>query len=111
MTRELAMIDIYAMRRANGDWFALDDYGRLRVPVFRSRREAIEAQWCNPEMMLFRPVVLDEHMLDQLEPSEIEGNAGYWLVNNPSINLKRGQPLEHASLVLLIRNATQRPQG
>jgi hypothetical protein len=24
------MSDIFAMRRANGDWFALEDYGRLR---------------------------------------------------------------------------------
>jgi hypothetical protein len=30
------MTDLYAVRRANGDWFALEDEGRLRVPVFHS---------------------------------------------------------------------------
>jgi len=32
------MSSLYAMRRANGDWFALDDSGRFRVPVFSSQR-------------------------------------------------------------------------
>jgi hypothetical protein len=94
---------MYAMRRANGDWFAFDDDGRLRVPVFRSASEAMQARSLNPGMLLFSPVALDESALDDLAPSETAGDAGYWLVNNPSINLKRGRPLEHAQLALLIR--------
>jgi hypothetical protein len=101
------MTFIYAMQRANGDWFALDDYGRLRVPVFRSTREAMEARWCNPGMLLFKPVVLDERALNDLAATGTEDNAGYWLVNNPSINLRRGHPLEHEQLDLLIHSATQ----
>ena len=96
---------MFAMRRANGDWFAFDDDGRLRVPVFRSNSEAMQARSRNPGMLLFSPVVLDESALGDLAPTETEGNAGYWLVNNPSINLKRGRPLEHAQLALLIRGA------
>ena len=100
---------MYAMRRANGDWFALDDYGRLRVPVFRSTGEAMEARTRNPGMMLFKPVVLDEGALFDLSPTEAEGNAGYWLVSNPSVSLRQGRPLEHSQLTLLIGGATEQP--
>jgi hypothetical protein len=96
---------MYAMRRANGDWFAFDDDGRLRVPVFRSASEAMQARSLNPGMLLFSPVVLNESALGDLAPTETEGGAAYWLVNNPSINLKRGRPLEHAQLALLISGA------
>jgi hypothetical protein len=102
---------MYAMQRANGDWFAFVDHGRLRVPVFHSTSEAMEARWCNPGMLLFKPVVLDERALNDLAPTEAEDNAGYWLVSNPSINLKRGRPMEHEQLLLLVQDAVQPLEG
>ena len=105
------MTSMYAMRRANGDWFALVDDGRLRVPVFHSTSEAMEARWCNPGMLLFKPVVLDDPALDDLGATETEDNAGYWLVSNPSIRLKRGRPLEHEQLVLLVQGVAQPLEG
>lgn len=102
---------MYAMQRANGDWFAFVDHDRLRVPVFHSVSEAMEARWCNPGMLLFKPIVLDERALDDLAPTEKEDNAGYWLVSNPSINLRRGRPLEHEQLVLLVQGAQQPAEG
>ncbi len=101
------MTNMYAMQRANGDWFALLDNGRLRVPVFHSASEAMEARRSNPGMLLFKPVVLDERALDDLAPTQAEDNAGYWLISNPSIKLKRGRPLEHEQLVLLVNDAVQ----
>jgi hypothetical protein len=94
---------MFAMQRANGDWFAVKDNGRLRVPVFRSSREAMEARARNSGMMLFKPVGLDEVALTDLAPTKTEGGAGFWLVDNPSMNLSQGQPLEHAQLALLLR--------
>jgi hypothetical protein len=38
------MKEIYAMRRANGDWFALEDHARLQVPLFHSSHEAMMAR-------------------------------------------------------------------
>lgn len=105
------MTSLYAMRRANGDWFALNDYGRLRVPVFHSTSEAMEARRRNPGMLLFKPVVLDDLALDDLAPVETEDKAGYWLVSNSSINLKHGRPLEHEQLVLLVQGAAQPLEG
>jgi len=103
------MTCMYAMQRANGDWFAFVDHGRLRVPVFHSASEAMEARSRNPGMLLFKPVMLDERTLNDLSPEETEDNAGYWLVNNPSSNLRGGRPLEHSQLVLLASGAEQQP--
>ncbi|MDQ3821515.1 MAG: hypothetical protein M3362_28075 [Acidobacteriota bacterium] len=101
------MTSVYAMQRANGDWFALDDYGRLRVPVFRSPNDAMEARSRHPGMLLFKPVVLDERALNDLAPTGEEDSAGYWMVSNPLIKLRRGRPLEHEQLVLLVNEAAQ----
>lgn len=102
---------IYAMQRANGDWFALNDHGRLRVPLFHSASDAMEARRSNPGMLLFKPVGLDERTLNDLAPTGAEDNAGYWLVSDPSIKLKRGRPLEHEQLVLLIQDVAQPLEG
>jgi hypothetical protein len=101
------MSSLYAMQRANGDWFAVKDQGRLRVPVFRSNGEAMQARARNLGMMLFKPAVLDERALNDLTSTD-KGGACFWLVNNPEVNLSRGHPLEHAQLVLLIRDSVQK---
>jgi hypothetical protein len=102
---------MYAMQRANGDWFAFADRGRLRVPVFGSSSDAMQARARNSGMMLFKPIVLDERALNDLAPTEDEDTTCFWLVDNPSINLNRSRPIEHAQLALLIRDAVQQPQG
>jgi hypothetical protein len=94
------------MQRANGDWFAFDDHGRFFVPVFRSISEAMQARARNLGMLLFRPVMLDERALKELTPTG-EGAACFWLVDNPSINLSRGRPLEHAQLALLVHDPVE----
>lgn len=100
------MSSMYAMQRANGDWFALDDRGRLRVPVFRSRREARQAHARHWGMLLFKPVVLDEAALKGLAPTN-ESVTCFWLVENSSLNLNRGRPLEYAQLALLVNDSTE----
>jgi hypothetical protein len=100
---------MYAMQRANGDWFAVKDEGRLRVPVFQSTSAAMQARARNSGMMLFRPMVLNERALNDLISTD-EGSTCFWLVNNPEVNLSRGSPLEHAQLVLLIRDSIQKLQ-
>ena len=39
------MKTLYAMRRANGDWFAVADNGNLRMPIFKSNADAMTAYW------------------------------------------------------------------
>lgn len=101
---------MYGMQRANGDWFALNDGERLRMPVFRSNVEAMQARTLNSGMMLFKPVVLDERALASLAQTKTEAAACFWLVNDPFNNLRRGQPLEHAQFVRLIREPVELSQ-
>jgi hypothetical protein len=93
---------MYAMRRANGDWFALDDRGHLRVPLFHSRRGAMHARACHPGMVLFSPVELDERTLEDL--ATVDGNClvSFWLVEGPPAKLDRVYPLEHGQIALLV---------
>jgi len=97
------MNDMFAMRRANGDWFTVDTGGRLHVPVFRSRGVAMQSHWRNSGMMFFKPAVLDEQALKDLAPAAEASGFGFWLVDDPSADPRSGRPLNHAQLTLLVR--------
>jgi hypothetical protein len=97
------MSTLYAMRRANGDWFALDDSGRFRVPVFRSRRGGMLARVGHWGMQLFKPVALDGRALKELVPAGGAGETDFWLVDDPFTSLNRGRLLDRAQLSLLMQ--------
>jgi hypothetical protein len=92
------MSDLYAMQRANGDWFALDDHGAFRVPVFRCNSDAMQARAFNVEMLVFSPVVLDVLAVKDLARENGAGPAHFWLVDQATVNLKHGHRIEHAEL-------------
>jgi len=97
------MDDIYAMRRANGDWFALEDHGRIRVPLFHSSHDAVMARVRNFGMLLFKPVALDARLLKEIAPaggSEVD----FCMVNDPFASLIRSSRMKHSELALLINN-------
>jgi hypothetical protein len=96
---------LYAMRRANGDWFALDDRGRFRVPVFSSPQGGLMARVNNWGMRLFRPVALDARSLGELVPAGGGGETDFWLVDDPFNGLGRGRLIDRARLSLLVRDA------
>ena len=96
------MSNLYAMRRANGDWFAFEEQGRLRMPVFGSSREAMQARERNWGMLLFKPVVFDERALNDLDPPGRETTAYFWLANGSSTKLAHGEPIDRAQLALLM---------
>jgi hypothetical protein len=98
---------MYAMQRANGDWFALNQREGFRVPIFSSNREAMQARAFNVEMLVFKPVLVDERALKDLAPVNGQPTAHFWLVNDACVNMKRGVALEHSELAVLIRNGTQ----
>jgi hypothetical protein len=95
------MSDIFAMQRANGDVFALDDHGRFCVPLFHSSRDAMTARLRNTDMLVFKPVALDARLLQELVPKAGQNNVDLLLVNDPLRSLKRGSRVEHAELALL----------
>ena len=92
------------MRRANGDWFALDDRGGFRVPVFCSIRDGVLACVSHTGMLLFRPAALDEAALSDLGPASGGGDVYFWLVDTPFTDLKRGRRVGHAHLAALLRD-------
>ena len=103
------MSDIYAMQRANGDWFALEDHGRLNVPLFHSSHDAMMARLRNFGMLLFEPVALDARMLKEIVRVGGASDVDLCMVNDPFASLNRGCPVEHAQLALQMRNPDERP--
>ena len=96
------MSSLYAMRRANGDWFALDDRGRFRVPVFGSRWGGMLARVSHWGLRLFKPVALDGRALEELVPADGVGETDFWLVDDPFTSLNRGRLIDRAQLSLLV---------
>src|SRR5438270_7272843 len=101
---DLPTSGIYAMRRANGDWFALEARERLRVPLFHSSHNAMIARLRNFGMSLFKPVVLDARLLAEILQLGAAGDVDYCLAKDPLAKLKRVSPVEPAQLALLISN-------
>ena len=97
------MSALFAMQRANGDWFALDDHGCFRVPVFRDSGAAMVARSREAGMECFRPVLLDEITFKNLTTTD-GGKACYWLVEDPLMKLSRGRALDTPELGLVMRN-------
>ena len=83
------MKTLFAMRRANGDWFSIDDGGAFRVPLFQSSGDALLARTQETGMECFRPVLLDALAFENLTTTD-EGKACFWLVADPLRKLKPG---------------------
>jgi hypothetical protein len=91
------------MRRANGDWFALEDHSRRLVPLFRSSHDAFMARLRSVEMLVFSPVALNPRLLNEIVNDQ--SDVDFCMVDNPFASLKRGEPLPHAQVISLIANA------
>jgi hypothetical protein len=96
------MSSLFAMQRANGDWFALDDRGRFRVPLFSSRQSGLMARVNHWGMRLFKPVALDGRALGELVPADSASETDFWLVDDPFTNLNRGRLIDRAQLSQLV---------
>jgi hypothetical protein len=91
------MGSLFAMRRANGDWFGLEDSGQTRVPVFFSSGEAMVARSRDTGMECFR----HKRALEQLKTAEGD-TSPFLIVSDPLRSLKRGRRLGFSELALLI---------
>lgn len=101
------MSHIYAMRRANGDWFALEGHGRLSVPLFHSSHDALMSRLRNFGMLLFEPVALDARLLREVAPAGAKSDVNFCIVNDPFADLNRGSQIDHARLALLMKNSNE----
>lgn len=101
------MSKMYALQRANGDWFALNEQGRLCVPVFNSSSDAMHARSINFEMLHFKPMTLDERAINDLRSAETEDFASFLVISDPTLNLNHGRSIDHAQLALLSQNGLE----
>jgi hypothetical protein len=101
------MKEIYAMRRANGDWFAVEDHGRLSVPLFHSNHDALMARLRNFGMLLFEPVALNAQLLKEVAPAGAGSDVDFRMVNDPFGSLNGGSHLARPQLALLMSNPSQ----
>ena len=97
------MKTLFGMRRANGDWFALDDRGAFRVPLFQSSGDAMLARSRETGMECFKPVLLDELTFKNLTTTD-DGKACFWLIEDPLMKLSRGRALDVPELARVMRN-------
>ena len=96
------MLELYAMRRARGGWYAVANGAGLHVPVFRSRGDATRARLCNWRMLFCKPVRLDERAVIDLATREGETRVDFWLVDDPRAGLENGRAMDHGRLARLI---------
>lgn len=99
------MNNIYGMRRANGDWYAFEVRGRLRVPLFQSREAAMISRLRNFEMLLFKPVALDAQLLEGMFPVSTAREVDFCMIKDPTRSLKRGNVVEHAEVASQVASA------
>jgi hypothetical protein len=95
------MKSFYAMRRANGDWFALSEGDRLMMPVFWSAGAAMTARSRDSGMECFRPVALDACILGKLKISDGD-TASFLIVSEPLRKLKHARRIGFAELTHLL---------
>lgn len=90
------------MKRANGDVFALDHNGGYCVPLFHSSSDAMTARSRNTDMLLFKPIALDDRLLREIAPQRGRRDVALLLVEDPLRSMRHGRLLQHAELVLLM---------
>lgn len=101
------MTSMYALQRANGDWFALNERGRLCVPVFNSDSDAMHARSLNFEMLHFKPMRLDERAINDLCSAKKEEAASFLMISDPTLSLSRGRSIDYTQFELLSRNGRE----
>ncbi len=101
------MDTFYAMRRANGDWFAVADKDDLRMPIFKSSGDAMIARSRDSGMECFRPVMFDARLLEDLRRTDGD-SAAFLMIADPSRHLKHGLRLSFTELAPLMIDLTKR---
>jgi hypothetical protein len=95
------------MQRANGDWFAIREPLRFRVPLFPNVNEAKAARAFNVELLVFSPALFDERALKQVGQLEEDRAVYFWLVDGTSRNMRRGIALERDELERMLDRADE----
>jgi hypothetical protein len=99
---------LFGMQRANGDWFAIKEPSRFRVPLFTSVDEARATRAFNVDLLVCRAVLFDERALKQVAELETNRTFYFWLVDEYSRNMRRGVALERDQVELMLNDPDAR---
>ena len=102
------MSNLYAMRRANGDWFSFEDDGKLFVPVFHTPHDAFMARLRTVEMLVYSPTELTAQFLDEIAGQDTASQ--FCIITNPFASLKRGVSLPRAQVLSLLTTEVTAPR-
>jgi hypothetical protein len=100
-------MSLYGMQRANGDWFAIKDTERFRVPLFTGMKEAMDVRAFNVEMLVFSPAPFDERALKACGEVECGRPVCFWLVEKASRNMRRGVTLRHEEVAQMLTGSDE----
>ncbi len=95
-------MSLYGMKRANGDWFAIKEPLRFRVPLFSSVDAAKSVRAFNVELLVFSAALFDDRALKQIGQLEEDRKVYFWLVDESSRNMRRGVALERDQVELML---------
>ena len=107
------MDELFVMRRANGDLFAEQIQGRLRIPVWSSAEAVARYKALNPELVFFWPVRLDRRLIKQVTVGlESDETPEFFLLSDdaPAAMLDDGNPIAIGELFPETEAASQ-PTG
>lgn len=86
------MQTLYAMQRANGDWFTMNINGKTCIPLFRNSFLAERAYTTMGEFLVYRPHMFTQKELNQVTAAKNQSSPVFWLVdeNDTALNLRHG---------------------
>jgi hypothetical protein len=98
------MSTVYAMRRANGDWFSSEVDGKLSMPMFHSVHDALMSRLRNFGMLMYKPIQLDSRLLKQLLSQDGGQDLAFRLIEDPFASLDRGQHIDLGQLLNILQH-------
>jgi hypothetical protein len=104
-------MDMYAMQRANGDWFVHEINGRLSLLLFHTVHDALMSRLRNFAMLVFKPVRLDSSLLSQLISEGGGKDFDFCMLEDPFVRLEHGQMVRSGKLLNLTNPPLERFAG
>jgi hypothetical protein len=89
-------MDLYLMRKANGEPFWLELDGNRYLALWPSHQAALRYKAKNPELVVFLPAKLDRNWAIRLRQMAIGETMRFWLLDeeDPSASFESGRIIE-----------------
>lgn len=94
------MSELFVMRRANGDLFAEQINGKLRIFAWSNETAVLRHKARNPDLIVFLPARLDRSLITRIRRLGSEGEPEIFLLSDdePDADLNDGRPIPLAEI-------------